>query len=85
MQDSKPVKTPMVPNQGETDTRATIPVLANDSEGHDEIPFQSVIGNLTYLVGGTHRDIAFVTSYLSQFNLHNRRWPKWFFATSKEF
>lgn len=72
MQDCKPVKTPMEPGQGETDTTATDAKSAGQGEGqNEEIPFQSLIGNLMYLVQGTRPDIAFATSYLSQFNLHH--------------
>lgn len=62
MEDSKPVKTPM-----DAASRN------NDSEGVTaskvlNAPYQNLIGNLMYLVQGTRPDLAFATSFLSQFN-----------------
>ncbi|XP_064479186.1 uncharacterized protein LOC135392401 [Ornithodoros turicata] len=65
MEDCKPIKTPMEVGQRNDTTTATA------AEKNPNVPFQSLIGNLMYLVQGPRPDLAFVSHYLSQFNLNH--------------
>lgn len=69
MEDCKPVKTPMEISQWKLMSK-----WANKGDGAPEVeqkqlevPFQSLIGRLMYLVQGTRPDITFATNFLSQF------------------
>lgn len=59
MHDAKESKTPMEINLKLENSNINI---------DNKIPYQSLIGNLMYVVQGTRPDIAFAVHYLSQFN-----------------
>lgn len=63
MADSKPVRTPMEVAQWKSCSQAT----AQDQVKPD-VPYQSLMGHLMYLVQGTRPDIAFAVNFLSQYN-----------------
>lgn len=65
MWDSKPVKTPM-------ESKVVCDSVDNDYVDPD-VPYQSLIGSLMYLAVNSRPDIAYVTSYLSQFNTCYKR------------
>lgn len=72
METCKPTKTPMEAGQA-NDVHEGSPT---EEQSRPSVPYQSLIGNLMYLVQGTRPDIAFVTHYLSQFNgcFTSRHW-----------
>lgn len=52
-------------------------VMVNTTDtAADNVPYQELIGSLIYLAQGTRPDIAFVTTYLSQFN-NNYKKENW--------
>lgn len=61
MQDCKPAKTPMETAGWKEESQSTQREKPN-------VPYQTLIGSLMYLVQGTRPDIAFAVNYLSQFS-----------------
>lgn len=61
MSECKPVNTPI--ERGEEKGLDN-----DDNEGYDLNKYQEIIGELLYLANRTRPDLAFVTSYLSQYN-----------------
>ncbi|KAK2578750.1 hypothetical protein KPH14_012276 [Odynerus spinipes] len=62
MAESRPVSSPIDPN-----VKLTKPEGAPDCE-ELKLPYTGLVGALMYLAVATRPDIAFVVSYLSQFN-----------------
>ena len=52
------------------------PTTTNKIACMQNIPYQQTVGLLIHLAAGTHPDIAFATSFVSQFN-NNPRWEHW--------
>ena len=61
MDNSKPVSTPADPN-------TTLTKTADDEQSVDQQLYQSAIGSLLYLSGGTRPDITFSASNLAKFS-----------------
>lgn len=66
MEDCAPVKTPMEPSHWKGLIQST--KQEQTEVPRPDVPYQSLLGHLMYLVQGTRPDIAFATNFLSQFN-----------------
>ncbi len=63
MLDCKPVKTPMITNEGE---RKSQQLKLENSDTNENVPYRQAIGSLLYLANGTRPDISYAVNALSR-------------------
>ena len=74
LQNEKPSTTPLDPHHQLTLTQC--PSTLHQYKDMCDVPYREVIGSLMYATLGTHPDIIFEASFLSQF-MQNLGWPHW--------
>lgn len=70
MANCKPVKTPIDkgPRKQDMDSSVSQSDAIRERKNARDVPYQNLVGSLSYLAQATRPDIAFATNYLSQFN-----------------
>jgi hypothetical protein len=74
LQDTKPLSTPLNPNHSLSLTQC--PSTPQQYDAMCRVPYHEAIGSLMYTVLGTHADIMFAVTFLSQF-MQNPGQPHW--------
>ena len=72
--DVKPVSIPLNPHIQLSEKQSS--TTTNEITCMRNIPYQQAVGSLIHLATGTHPNITFTTSFISQFN-NNPRWEHW--------
>jgi hypothetical protein len=72
--DAKPVAIPLDPHIQLSESQS--PKTTNEIACMRNVPYRQAVGSLIHLATGTRPDIAFATSFVSQFNA-NPGWDHW--------